>query len=55
MFRPLFLSFAATICLTVAGFGQTAPKKSALDKATMEAYVRHLFVMDKRITIQVGR
>jgi protein-disulfide isomerase len=31
-----------------------APKKSALDKATMEAYVRHLFVMDSRVTVQVS-
>jgi len=29
------------------------PKKSAFDKATLEAYVRHLFVMDKRISVQV--
>ena len=31
-----------------------APKKSAFDKATLEAYVRHMFVMDKQITVQVG-
>jgi protein-disulfide isomerase len=30
------------------------PKKSALDKATLEAYVRHLYVMDSRITIQIS-
>ncbi len=28
-------------------------RKSALDKAVMEAYVRHLFVMDSHITVQV--
>jgi protein-disulfide isomerase len=51
MSRLLFVLFAA------ACFGQTpAPeqKKSALDKPTLEAYVRHLFVMDKRIAITVG-
>lgn len=31
-----------------------APRKSALDKATLEAYVRHLFVMDSRIRIEVS-
>jgi len=30
------------------------PKKSALDKATMEAYVRHLFVMDSRVKVEVS-
>src|SRR5690348_15081661 len=51
MSRPLFLTLAAALCLAA----QTQPpKKSALDKATLEAYVRHLFVMDKRITVQVG-
>ena len=54
MSRPLFLSFAAALCLAMAGSGQNRPKKSALDKATLEAYVRHLFVMDKRITVSVS-
>jgi protein-disulfide isomerase len=54
MSRPFFLSFAAALCLAVAGSAQNAPKKSALDKATFEAYVRHLFVMDKRIAITVS-
>jgi protein-disulfide isomerase len=54
MFRPLFLSLAAALCLAMAGSGQNTPKKSALDKATLEAYVRHLYVMDKRIVIEVS-
>jgi protein-disulfide isomerase len=34
---------------------QIAPKKSALDKATLEAYVRHLFVLDpSRINVAVS-
>lgn len=31
-----------------------APKKSALDKATLEAYVRHLFVWGPQITVKVA-
>lgn len=31
-----------------------APKKTALDKAALEVYVRHLFVIDSRVTVQVG-
>ncbi len=53
MARSPFLSLAA-LCLAAAGFAQSPAKKSALDKATLEAYVRHLFVMDKRITVQVS-
>ncbi len=34
--------------------GSPAQKKSAFDKATLEAYVRHMFVMDKNITVQIG-
>jgi protein-disulfide isomerase len=52
MSRTLFLSLAAALCL--AAQTPATPKKSALDKATMEAYVRHLFVMDKRINVEVG-
>jgi protein-disulfide isomerase len=47
-----FLPFLfAAVCLAQTPPAQ--PKKSALDKATLEAYVRHLFVMDKRIAIKV--
>jgi protein-disulfide isomerase len=51
MSRVVFLLFAAAM-----GFAQTPaphPKKSALEKATLESYVRHLFVMDKRIAVKV--
>lgn len=54
MSRSLFFSLAAALCLAMAGSGQNAPKKTALDKATLEAYVRHLYVMDKRIAITVS-
>ncbi len=53
MFRSLLLLITAVACFVAAGPAQTT-KKSALDKPTMEAYVRHLFVMDKRITVQVS-
>jgi protein-disulfide isomerase len=51
MLRSLFCSVAAVFLLAANG---PAQKKTALDKATMEAYVRHLFVMDKQVTVKVG-
>ncbi len=54
MSRPLFLSLAAAILLATAGTGQSPAKKSALDKATLETYVRHLYVMDSRIKVEVS-
>lgn len=41
-------------CLLFAATGPAQTKKTALDKATMEAYVRHMFVMDKKINVQVS-
>lgn len=54
MSKSLFASLAATLALALVLSGQNAPKKSALDKATLEAYVRHLFVMDSRIKVEVA-
>jgi protein-disulfide isomerase len=54
MFRSLYLSLAAALLLALSGSGQAPAKKSALDKPTLEAYVRHLFVMDSRIKVEVG-
>jgi protein-disulfide isomerase len=54
MFKPFYLSVAATLLLAMAGSGQTEKKKSALDKPTLEAYVRHLYVMDSRINMQIS-
>jgi protein-disulfide isomerase len=52
MLRKLSLSLAA-VCL--GAYGQKpAPAKSALDKATFEAYVRHLYVMDSRIAVKIS-
>jgi len=53
MFRSLLLALTIAALFVAAGPAQTA-KKSALDKAVLEAYVRHLFVMDSRITVQVS-
>jgi protein-disulfide isomerase len=52
MFRSISVFLAALLCLALAGPAQS-PKKSALDKATMEAYVRHLYVMDSHVSVQV--
>ena len=54
MFRAFYLSVAAALLLAMAGSGQTEKKKSALDKPTLEAYVRHLYVMDSRINMQIS-
>jgi protein-disulfide isomerase len=53
MFRSPCLSIAAALLLAAAASGQSE-KKTALDKATLEAYVRHLFVLDSRVTVQVS-
>jgi protein-disulfide isomerase len=52
MSRFLPVLFLAVLCSAQTPPAQ--PKKSALEKATLEAYVRHLFVMDKRIDVKVG-
>src|SRR5262252_9401052 len=55
MSRSLFFAATAALCLAMAGSGQNATKKSALDKATLEAYVRHLYVMDKaKINVEIA-
>jgi protein-disulfide isomerase len=50
----LFSLALTVVTLLVTAASAQPTRKSALDKATLEAYVRHLFVMDKRITIQVS-
>jgi protein-disulfide isomerase len=52
MFRSFSVLLASLLCFSLAGTAQS-PKKSALDKATMEAYVRHLFVLDSHIKVEV--
>jgi protein-disulfide isomerase len=55
MLRSLSLAIAVAMLFAAASPSQNAPKKSsALDKPTLEAYVRHLFALDSRITVQVA-
>jgi len=49
MFRPLLLSVLGALSLAAAD----APRKSALDKPTLEAYVRHLFVLRPELKVEV--
>jgi protein-disulfide isomerase len=55
-----FFAFSAALLLAAASYAQgqsktpVPAKKSALDKATLEAYVRHIFVLDSRITVTVS-
>jgi len=60
MLRKLALSLVA-VCL--GAYGQTPPatvsqsqaaRISAFDKTTFEAYVRHMYVMDSRIGVQIS-
>jgi len=48
------LSVAAALLFAAAGPSQNVQKKSALDKAVMEAYVRHLYVLKPEIKVQVA-
>lgn len=47
-----FLPLLGSLLLAVPG--PSAEKKSFLDKPTMEAYVRHLFVMGAAVKVEVG-
>jgi protein-disulfide isomerase len=57
MLRSLLCS--AAVVLSLASFGWAAKKPAPdtpmpLDKKALEAYVRHLYVMDKRVTVEVA-
>jgi protein-disulfide isomerase len=52
MFRNIALTLLAALALFAA---ETTPaKKSALDKATLEAYVRHVFVWNSQVKVEIG-
>src|SRR6516164_940815 len=51
MKRSLVLAVTAVLMFAYIASSQ---KKSALDKPTLEAYVRHLYVMDPKVTVQVS-
>ena len=51
MLRLLSRFIAAVLLLAAIGPAQT---KSALDRPTLEAYVRHMFVMDNKVALQIS-
>jgi protein-disulfide isomerase len=53
MLRSFFITLAAAILLA-APISAQKQKKSALDKAVLEAYVRHLYVLKSEIKVQVA-
>ena len=53
MLKPLFFSSLAAFLLVAAGMAQ-GEKKSALDKAYLEAYVRHLWVLLPTDTVTIS-
>jgi protein-disulfide isomerase len=53
MLRSFFLPLAAALLLAAPVSAQNQ-KKSALDKAVLEAYVRHLYVLKSEIKVQVA-
>jgi protein-disulfide isomerase len=54
MSRSFLIPIAAALLFVMSGSGQNTAKQSALDKATLEAYLRHLWVLDSRMTITVA-
>jgi protein-disulfide isomerase len=50
MFRTISLCLLGALLLGAAD----APQKSAFDKPTMEAYVRHLYVLQPQLTVTIG-
>jgi protein-disulfide isomerase len=50
MFRATSLCLFGALLLGAAD----APQKSAFDKPTMEAYVRHLYVLQPQLTVTIG-
>ena len=50
MFRSISLCLLGALLLGAAD----TPQKSAFDKPTMEAYVRHLYVLQPQLTVTIG-
>jgi protein-disulfide isomerase len=50
MFRATLLSLLGVLLLSAAD----APPKSAFDKPTLEAYVRHLFLLNPQLTVTIS-
>jgi protein-disulfide isomerase len=53
MSRSIFATIAAALMLVAASTAQS-PKKSAFNKAELETYVRHLWVIPSSMTVTVG-
>src|ERR1017187_6479454 len=53
MFRPVFTSLLAALLLVAAGAAQS-DKKSAFNKAELETYVRHLWVIPPAMGVTIG-
>jgi len=53
MLKPLFTSMVAAILLVGAGTAQS-DKKSAYNKADLEVYLRHLWVLPPTLTVAIG-
>jgi len=54
MSRSTLLSLAATLALALTGSAQNAPKKNALDKAWLETYARHLWVLGSDLDVKIS-
>jgi len=57
MLRSLLCSAAVILSLAVCGWAAKKPAPDnpvPLDKKALEAYLRHLYVMDKRVTVEVA-
>lgn len=54
MSRSTLLSLTAALALALAGSAQNTVKKSAFDKAWLETYVRHLWVLDPQFNVTIS-
>jgi len=53
MFKPVFHSLVAALLLVAAGMGQSE-KQSAFNKAELETYLRHLWVIPQTLGVSIG-
>jgi protein-disulfide isomerase len=54
MLRSTLLTLAAALALTLTASGQTTAKKNAFDKAWLETYVRHLWVLEPDYKVEIS-
>jgi len=61
MLRSLLCSAVVVLSLAISGWAakkpapdNPAPAPVPIDKKALETYLRHLYVMDKRVTVEVG-